>query len=145
MRMRNVANSTRNWGIAWISLVLAIALHVVDEALNDFLPQYNALVESLRLTYSWFPFPTFTFRTWISGLTLGVVVLLGLSPLVFSGNRLLRPVAYFLGALMVANAFGHIGISIYVGEVAPGTYSSPILLLAALALLITTFRSRPAE
>ncbi len=72
-------------------------------------------------------------------------MLLGLSPLVFAGSRRLRPVAYFLGFLMVANSIGHIGASLYWGKLVPGVYSSPILLVAALALLITTYAARPGQ
>jgi hypothetical protein len=135
----------RRWGITWVSLALAIALHVADEALSGFLPFYNSLVQSLQESYSWIPLPTFTFTEWISGLSIGVLTLLGLSPLVFSGSRILRPVAYFLGVLMVANALGHIVASFYWGKLLPGVYSSPILLLAALALLVTTYTARPGQ
>ncbi len=137
-----IANPTRKWGMAWVSLALAVALHVTDEALTGFLPLYNSVVQSLREPLSWIPLPTFSFPVWITGLTIGVLILLALSPLVFAGSRLLRPVSYFLGILMVANAFGHIGASIYWGKLAPGVYSSPVLLVAALALLITTYGSR---
>ena len=137
-----IPNLSRNWGLAWIFLVVAIALHVADEALTGFLPLYNSYIESLRDANFWLPFPTFTFRAWLSGLALGVLILLGLSPLIFAGKRFLRPLAFFLGILMVANALGHIGISVYLGELAPGVYSSPILLLAALALLVATWRHR---
>ncbi len=138
-----IASPTRKWGMAWVSLALAVALHVTDEALTGFLPLYNSVVQSLREPFSWIPLPTFSFPVWITGLAIGVLILLGLSPLVFAGSRLLRPVSYFLGILMVANAFGHIGASIYWGKLAPGVYSSPVLLVAALALLITTYGSRP--
>lgn len=131
---------TKKWGIAWISLVLAIALHVVDEATTDFLPFYNSIVDALRESYAWVPLPTFTFATWITGLTIGVLVLLGLSPLAFAGRHGLRPFAYFLSVLMVANALGHIAASVYLRELAPGVYSSPILLVAAVVLLIKTYR-----
>ncbi len=138
-----IANPTRKWGMAWVSLALAVALHVTDEALTGFLPLYNSVVQSLPEPFSWISLPTFSFPVWIAGLTIGVLILLALSPLVFAGSRLLRPVSYFLGILMVANAFGHIGASIYWGKLAPGVYSSPVLLVAALALLITTYGSRP--
>ena len=131
---------TKEWGIAWISLVLAIALHVVDEAMTDFLPFYNSIVDALRQSYAWVPLPTFTFSTWITGLTIGVLVLLGLSPLAFAGRHGLRPLAYFLSVLMVANALGHIAASVYLREMAPGVYSSPILLVAAVVLMIKTYR-----
>jgi hypothetical protein len=128
--------------MTWVFLALAIALHVTDEALTGFLPLYNSIVESLRESYPWVPLPTFSFAVWLTGLVIGVLLLLSLSPLVFAGSPYLRPVSYVLGVLMVGNALGHIGASIYWGIMAPGVLSSPILLLAALALLITTDRDR---
>jgi hypothetical protein len=128
--------------MAWVFLALAIALHVTDEALTGFLPLYNSIVESLRESYSWVPLPTFSFPVWLTGLAIGVLVLLGLSPFVFRGSAFLRPVSYVLGILMMGNALGHIGASMYWGILAPGVLSSPILLLAALALLIATDRDR---
>ncbi len=136
-----MSNPNRSWGIAWVSLVFALALHVVDEALTGFLPFYNAIVSTLREAYSWVPLPTFSFSAWITGLVIGVLLLLSLSPLAFAGSRGLRPVSYFLGVLMIANGFGHIGATIYLGKPAPGVYSSPVILAAALALVITTYRS----
>ena len=138
----NENNYKRHLGRAWLILSTAFAIHVIDEAINDFLPLYNSIVESLRDSYSWVPLPTFSFSTWITGLAFGVVLLLGLSPLVFSGKRILRPISYFLGVLMTLNALAHIGGSIYLGTFAPGVVSSPILLLAAISLLIATDRVR---
>ena len=130
----------RHWGIAWLSLVFALALHVADEALTGFLPVWNSLVQSARETYGWVPLPTFDFAVWLGGLVVGIALLLSLAPLVFAGKSYLRPLAYFLGVLMVLNALAHITASIYWGSLAPGVISSPVLLLAALFLLITTRR-----
>lgn len=132
--------SLRRWGIAWISLALALALHVTDEALTGFLPLYNEIVESVRESIPWFPFPTFTFAVWIAGLTILVLTLLALSPLVFRGDRWLRPVAFILAAIMIANAIGHTAASLYWGIWAPGVYSSPVLFLASVMLLVATRR-----
>ena len=132
----------KQWGYAWVALAIAIALHVADEAINGFLPLYNSLADSARDSYPWIPLPTFSFTVWITGLIIGVLLLLALSPLVFKGNRILRPIAFFLGVLMILNGLGHIGGSIYLGSLAPGALSSPILLLAAVALLVTTHRAR---
>lgn len=133
-------NSLRLWGVAWIGLAVALALHVADEALNGFLPVYNQTVEHARVAWPWFPFPTFTFGVWLSGLIGVVVVLLALSPLVFRGHAWLRPVAYVLATIMVINGIGHAAASLYWGIWAPGVYSSPVLLAAALALLVATRR-----
>jgi hypothetical protein len=87
---------TRRWGISWLCLALALALHVLDEALTGFLPLYNAVVKSLRVEHAWLPFPTFTFRLW----------------------------------------------SVVLGRWALGVYSSPVLLAAAVALVVTAMQSR---
>ena len=121
--------------------MLAFALHVVDEAVNDFLPLYNSVVGGWRETYSWVPLPLFTFSGWLTLLIVALIVLAGLTPLFFKGSRSVRPVAWFFGGLMVANALGHFGMSIYMGAFAPGVYSSPVVLAAAIALLVATHRS----
>jgi len=141
----SIQNPTRRWGRAWVFLALALALHVLDEALTGFLPLYNSIVQSLRDSYAWVPLPMFSFPVWIGGLSLGVLILLSLSPLVFAGRNFLRPVSYILGIIMVANAIGHIGASFYWGILVPGVFSSPILLLAALALLHATHSSHLAS
>jgi len=38
--------------------------------------------------------------------------------------------------LMIGNALGHIGSSVYMGRLMPGVYSSPVLLVAALFTLV---------
>ncbi len=43
----------RRHGQAWVALTLALAVHVADEALNDFLSFYNPLVTSLRWRVGW--------------------------------------------------------------------------------------------
>jgi hypothetical protein len=133
---------TRQWGIAWVTLAIAVALHVTDEATSGFLPFYNSAVGSLRNAFPWIPLPTFSFPVWLGGLIAGVLLLLTLSPLVFAGRKIFRPISYFLGVLMTLNALGHIGGSIYYGTLVPGALSSPILLVAAIALLLFTHRVR---
>jgi cation transport ATPase len=129
------------WAISWACLAAALGLHVADEALTGFLPMYNSVIESLRETYRWVPFPTFTFPVWLGGLITLFVLLFALTPLVLRGYRWLRGLSYFLGVLMIANALGHISLSIWLGEFAPGVYSSPVLLIAAIALLVTAKQS----
>ena len=42
-------------GWAWVALTLALAVHVADEALTDFLSVYNPTVEAIRARYPWVP------------------------------------------------------------------------------------------
>jgi len=139
-----MASGIAQWRNAWVGLALALGLHVTDEALTGFLPVYNSIVEGLRAKYSWVPLPTFTFRVWLGGLILGVLLLLALTPIVTRGARWIRVVSLILGVIMTGNALGHMGASVYWGRLAPGVYSAPILLISALALLITASRAKVA-
>ncbi len=132
----------RHWKAAWLCLAVALAVHVTDEALTGFLPVYNGMVGAIRANHPWVPLPTFTFPVWLAGLVLGIVLLLALTPVVSRGARRIRVVSLVLSIVMIGNALGHLGASLYWGRVAPGAYSSPVLLLAAVALFVTAARAR---
>ncbi len=131
----------KRWGISWIGLTSALAIHVTDEALTGFLPLYNSTVSEIRESYPFLPLPTFTFPIWLGGLIGAVLLLYLLSPLVFAGRIWLRYLSYALSILMILNGLGHMGASLYWGTFAPGVYSSPILVLAAVALLVSTIQA----
>jgi hypothetical protein len=136
--------STRiaQWRTAWVALALALGLHVTDEALTGFLPVYNGVVEGIRANHPWVPLPTFTFPVWLGGLIVGVLLLLSLTPVISRGAQWIRVVSIILGVVMSGNALGHVGASLYWGRLAPGVYSSPVLLIAAVALLVTASRAK---
>ena len=119
------------FGVAWIFLSLALTLHVIDEALTDFLSVYNPAVQAIRKRFPFLPLPIFTFRVWLAGLCLGSLVAFGLSFLAFRGSRLAIVVAYPVAVLMFANGIGHIVASLYRGRIMPGVYSSPFLVAAS--------------
>jgi hypothetical protein len=137
-----MASRIAQWRTAWVGLALALGLHVTEEALTGFLPVYNQVVQGVRARYPWVPLPTFTFPVWLGGLILGVALLLALTPVVSRGARWIRVVSVILGVVMTGNALGHLGASVYWGRLAPGVYSSPLLLIAAIALLVTASRAR---
>ena len=125
-----------------MALTAALALHVVDEAANDFLSVYNPTVEAIREQVPWFPMPTFgSFGVWLGLLIVGVVVLFALSPYAFRGSWGLKYVAYPYGVIMVSNGLGHITWSMYRGEWVAGVYSSPVLLAASVWLLVNVRRA----
>jgi hypothetical protein len=137
-----IATRVRHWRAAWVCLAVALALHVTDEALTGFLPVYNGIVGEIRASLPWLPLPTFTFPVWLAGLVLGILVLLALTPAVSRGAHWIRVVSLVLSIVMIGNALAHLGASVYWGRVAPGAYSSPLLLLAAVALLVTAARAK---
>lgn len=126
------------FGRAWVAMAVALALHVADEAANDFLSVYNPAVRSLRGRFPFLPLPEFTFAVWLSGLIAAVIILLALSPAAFRGARWLRIVSWPYGVIMLLNGLGHIGGSIYFGRLMPGVYSAPLLLAASVHLLRAT-------
>jgi hypothetical protein len=134
--------TTRRWAFAWAALCAAFALHVLDEATHDFLSWYNPTVLAVRERVPWLPVPVFTFPVWITGLTIAVLALAALTPLVRRGRRWLVPVAYAYAVIHVANAIGHITVSLTGRWFAPGVQSSPVLLTAACWLMYETDRVR---
>ncbi|PYK27061.1 MAG: hypothetical protein DME59_05875 [Verrucomicrobia bacterium] len=124
------------FGFSWMLLSVALMLHVTDEALTDFLSVYKATVQAIRKRVPFLPLPTFTFRVWVTGLSVGILVAFGLSILAFRGSRLALVLAYPVALLMFGNGIGHILASLYRRRVMPGTYSSPLLVAASVYLFI---------
>jgi hypothetical protein len=150
-RGRESSGSLKKLGAAWVGLVLALAVHVTDEALTGFLSVYNPTVRALQTRLGFWPMPTFEFGEWLGGLIAGVTVLLALSPVVFRGARWIRPIFYFLAIVAgLINALGHTAGTIFGQTVstvhfprpAPGFYSSPLLVFAAVYALVQLRRTR---
>ena len=129
-------------GWAWVALTAAFALHVVDEAVNDFLAVYNPAVLAIRERLPYLPLPAFTFGTWLTGLILAVAALFALSPFAFRGARGLRFLAYPYAVIMFLNGVQHIVGSIYLGRPMPGVWTAPLLLFASAALFVSTRHQR---
>jgi hypothetical protein len=136
------STDARRFGWAWLGLTTALALHVTDEALTNFLSLYNPSVLALRQRVPWLPLPTFTFRVWLTGLIAGICLLVFLSRFADQGKRWAVVLAYPLSVLMVFNGLGQIGGSLYSGRLMPGVYSSPLLLIASVSLLLTAVSTK---
>ena len=123
------------FALAWAVLCAALAIHVADEALTDFLSVYNPTVRAIRARFPFLPLPTFTFGVWLTGLIVAVLVLASLTPAAARGAAGMRPAAYVFAGIMAGNGVLHIGASIRKRKLMPGTYSAPLILAAALYLL----------
>ncbi len=108
---------------------------MTDEALTDFLSVYNPAVRAIRARFPFLPLPIFTFRVWLTGLVLAVLVLASLTPLAFRGVAWMRPLAYAFGIVMAGNGLLHLAGSAYMRRAMPGVYSAPLLLAAGIYLL----------
>jgi len=133
-------NSVNHRGLAWVSLCLALAVHVFDEAMTDFLSVYNPMVQAIRQKFSFFPMPVFTFDVWLTGLIAAIIILLLLSPFAFRQKLWMKRVSYPFAVLMLLNGLGHVAGSFYLGRLMPGVYSAPLLLAGSIYLLWSVHR-----
>lgn len=125
-----------------MGLCAALAIHVVDEALTDFLAVYNPTVLAVRQRYPSLPLPEFTFETWLSLLIFAILALVAASYFVWKGRWAMRPISHVFAIVMLLNGLLHIAWSIYAWKLMPGVYSSPLLLVASIALIVYT-RAHP--
>lgn len=128
---------------AWYLVVAALALHVTDEALTDFLGFYNPMVLAARERVAWFPLPTFTFGPWLTGLIALVVVLILLGPAVRRHAPATTLASWVLAVIMLLNGCGHLLGSWYFRRWLPGTTSAPLLVIASLLLMLRTSERSP--
>lgn len=117
-----------HFGWAWLAATAALAIHVADEASHDFLAWYNPSALRIRRALG-LPFPpTFTFVPWLIGLLVAVLLLAALTPQAFAVARWLRPVAYVVAVVHVANGLLHLGAAAFARRAVPGVWSAPLLL-----------------
>ena len=121
-----------------MALCAALALHVLDEAVTDFLGVYNPTFQAIRERYPLIVIPIFSFSVWLSLLIFAVVALAGVSVFVWKGRWAMRPISYVFAAVMLSNGLLHIAHSIYVHTLMPGVYTSPLLLAASIVLIVAT-------
>ncbi len=129
----------KGFGLPWLLLCVAFALHVWDEAAHDFLGYYNATVLTLYGHFSWFPRMDMAFRQWLIGLIVAILICSALTPFAFRNSRWLRPLAYLLAIIHFLNGLGHITVqilgrtvpSVHFDGISPGFYTAPLLLAAS--------------
>lgn len=136
----------RRLGWSWVGMTGALALHVVDEAANDFLALYNPLAEVARARLG-VPFPpVFQLDVWLGGLAVGILILVGVSWLAFQGARIAVWLALPVGVLMFANGAAHLAFSGVAGRAIAGVWTAPLLLITSAVLLgmaLRTVREAP--
>jgi hypothetical protein len=151
--MAHAASSSNGFGMPWFALCVAFALHVLDEATTGFLAVYNPTVTAMRERWGWFPMPNFTFRTWLTALVIGLAFCFALTPLAARGARAMRPFAWFFAGLHLLNASGHTLATIFGQTVstvtfprpAPGFYSSPLLFIGSIWLIMRLRQTAPSK
>ncbi len=124
-----------NLGLAWLLLTIVFAIHVVDEAVNDFLEVYNPAVMNIRDNIPFLPIPTFSFEMWLAGLVLAILILFALLPFALRNSGWIIKFSYFYSIIMIINGIIHITVSIVLGYLMPGIISSPFLLITSIYLL----------
>jgi uncharacterized protein with HXXEE motif len=127
------------FGKAWLFLSLFLLFHIVDEALNGFLPVYNENILRLR-AMTGIPFPTFTFPFWFTALVFVDIWLLFLSRYALQGKRMMILFAYLFAIIMLANGLAHLVGSFYLQQWIPGIITAPFLVYGAMNLLVATLK-----
>ena len=141
-------------GLAWVLMWIALAIHVTDEALTGFLSVYNPTVVALQSRFGFWPMPAFTFQTWLTSLTAGILLLAILSPFAFQNAGWIRPIFYFVAIVAgilnatghtVGTILGHTVSTVQFPRPAPGFYSSPLLLAVSVYALLQLKHSSRAS
>lgn len=135
--LRSDSLRRRHW-LAWIGLCAALAIHVVDEAVTDFLAVYNPAVLAMRESRPWLPLPIFTFEAWLALLIFAIAALAAASYFVWRGRWAMRPISHVFAAVMLLNGLLHIAGSVYMRKAMSGVYSSPLLIAASVFLIACT-------
>jgi hypothetical protein len=143
------ALSASGFGSAWLALCVAFALHILDEASTGFLAVYNPTVTVLRERWNWFPMPSLQFREFLAVMIVACGLLFCLTPVAARGMRGLRPLAWVYALIMFLNGLSHTLFSILGHTVAavtfprpaPGFYSSPLLFVASVWLMVRLRRT----
>src|SRR2546429_7835499 len=95
-------------GPAWLTLCIALGIHVADEAPPVSLSVYNPAVRAIRARFPFLPLPTLTFPVWLGGLITVTILLFALVPAAFRGEPGMRPAAYAFGLVMAGNGLLHL-------------------------------------
>ena len=125
------------WTAAWLMLSLALALHVADEVLNGTLAFYRDLSDFVAEYLPFAKLPAFRFELWLINLCGAALVLIAMTWLVYKRQGQMRLASYVLATFATANAMLHIMMSLAVGHLMPGALTSPLILAAALFLLVS--------
>ncbi|MDX1700659.1 MAG: hypothetical protein R3250_08585 [Melioribacteraceae bacterium] len=125
----------------WISLTFAFTIHIIDEALNDFLSIYNPIVTNFNESFGFLIFPVFSFSQWLVGLIIANIILYSLSIYAYRNKKWFRYLSFIYSSIMILNAIGHITGSIYLGKSIAGLYSAPLLLVGGIYLFWSSFYS----
>jgi Protein of unknown function with HXXEE motif len=125
------------WAMAWLTLSSVLGLHVVEEAVDGSFALYNDMVDWLGVIFPFIELPAFRYNVWVVNLSGTVLVLVALTGLVALRQGPMRLASYALALFAVANAALHILMSLSAERLLPGTLSSPLVLAAALFLLVS--------
>ena len=128
---------THDFGLAWICMGAAFALHVFDEATHDFLAWYNPVALRLRRFTGPLRFPpVFTFWPWLLGLIAATIIFCALTPLAYEGRGVVRKLGLIFGIINTGNALLHLTAAAWLRRLVPGVWSSPLLLASAIWLIV---------
>ena len=133
--MVNVLAGSADFGRAWLALGIIFGVHVIDEALHDFLDWYNPVAKRIRGRLGGLPFPpVFTFWPWFLGLAFVTAAFLFATPIAYQGRAWLRPVAIAFALINIFNGLLHLVAAVVLRRAVPGVLSAPVLVAVSVWL-----------
>jgi protein-S-isoprenylcysteine O-methyltransferase Ste14 len=135
--------TARAHAFAWVYLCAHLAAHVIEEAATGFLGVANAVLAGWSRDFG-LPLQPLAFGAWLGTLTVVMAVLVALTPRVARGAAWAPTASYIFAGVMIANGMGHLLSPLYLGRFLPGHFSSPLLIAAALWLIVQARRAARA-
>jgi hypothetical protein len=124
------------WTWAWLTLSLVLALHVADEVMNGTLAFYRGLSDFVMDYMPFVKLPPFRYEVWLVDL-IGASLLIAMTWLVHRRRGPMRLASYVVATFAAANGMMHILMSMAAQQLLPGVVTSPLILAAALFLLVS--------
>lgn len=125
------------WAVAWLILSLVLGVHVAEEAIDGAFALYNDMADWIGVLFPFVQLPAFRYNIWVINLGGTVLALVALTWFVAKRQGPMRLASYVLSVFAVGNAVLHILMSLAVERILPGTLSAPLVLAAALLLLVS--------
>ena len=125
------------WTWAWLTLSLVLALHVAEEVMNGTLAFYRGLSDFVMDYMPFVKLPPFRYEVWLVDLIGASLLLIAMTWLVHRRRGPMRLASYVVATFAAANGMMHILMSMAAQQLLPGVVTSPLILAAALFLLLS--------
>src|SRR5688500_17409281 len=133
----------RAHAFAWVYLWAHLAAHVIEEAATGFPGVANAALAAWSRDFG-LPLLQLVYGEWLGALIVVLATLIAMTPWVARGAAWAPAASYIFAGVMIANGVGHLLSPLYLARFLPGQFSSPLMIAAALWLIVQARRAERA-